>query len=60
MLTATTSSATKMFRNSFKMKIIADIGNLSEDLVLTKHDDSQNERYAWSQTGNVHTGQAEA
>lgn len=49
-----------MFRNSFKMKIIADIGNLSEDLVLTKHDDSQNERYAWSQTENVHTGQAEA
>lgn len=43
-LRVTISSAIKIFRNSFKQKIMADIGNLKEDLVLTKHDGSQNGR----------------
>lgn len=42
MLRVATPSAIKMFRNSLKMEIMAAIGNLREDLVLTKHSESQN------------------
>lgn len=37
-LRVTISSAIKIFRNSFKQKIMVGFGNLKEDFVLTKHE----------------------
>lgn len=42
MLSVATTNAIKMFRNSLKLKIMAGIGNLREDLVLPKHSEPQN------------------